>query len=1595
MKKIYILTAVFALLTLSLNAQTRATENVTDHIVASAFTATTSNYSNFSGVTFTSDAVYAGNSALDNGVNIQLRSRNSTSGIVTTTSGGKVKSITITVASGTNTVRVYGKNTAYTSAADLYSSATQGTLLGSTSSTGTITVTGDYEYLGIRSNSGAVYISSIDVVWEREVSGPTIQVSTNSLSMSAAPGSSATETVTVTGRNLTGGINASISGTDASVFGVSPASLGTTGGTLTITYSPTAVGTHTATLTLTEVNRAVADPVTITLNGTSSNDVTVCDGTNTNGYLPIYAYYYDNYQKNQMIYPENLLSGLAGKKITSMTFYANGNFNWSGGEVTARLATTDQTSYSSKVRLQPSDMAIVASGFDVPSSGNTWTITFTTPFEYNSGNLVIDMEETSCTSGYGHYSSSSFAFYGVTRTGGGFYSNADTRLEDFSSVYSGGSVQNFLPKVTFTVEDTQPVHDLGITLSEPTAVLAGENATITATVTNNGNQTESGYTVTFSDGTTTFSTQTGGTLAPGATETFTATYTTSAAGTVTITANVACTDDSDATNDEATTTLTVNAPIHDLGITLSAPAEVVGGNAATVTATVTNNGDYTESSYTVTIYADGTAISTPTAVSLAPGESATFTADYATTNAQVGNTVNFTATVACTGDADATNDNAAASTAVITLPPPEHVVATPDNNTMSATVTWDAPSNLPTETTTVTEYVTEDFEDTSVFPTFTTGGVNANSNTGAFGDWTLYDGNGVNVYGMNDVDFGSEVEQTPYAWMPFDLTATTPVWTVTNISAHSGQQFMNSVSVPSATTNHWLISPELSGNAQTISFYDAEMKTNWGAESYEVLYSTTDNNYSSFISLGTYSADALTWGYETANLPAGAKYFAIRHTTNDGFGLMIDDVRYEVTQTNTVTLAPESYNVYLDGVLVGYVDANDPLTYDFSNLSGGQHTVEISAVYPGNIESAKVPAQFTLTPKTATPTITYVVNGDNVVITATGNGTVNLTTSDGQSASGNGSASITVPRTDATFSVTATATAQESGKLESDPATETITIPFLQTATPVITVSDPDENGNVTVTATGAGTVTLTIDGQTVYGNGTASITLTPGIHSYTVTAEATAKEDGKAVSETATKSVTVNPAGGEWLEMYGTYNNDNDLLSLQSLEIGDDGKQKEIMMVDQFLASTLYNTHSDHYTYSMRETVNNEEKSSNLVNIPVYKTSSTMQGFYTQGQVDTADLKMELKPQVINSKMTYDVNPDHNVLYYSLYRGSSDKNENYPVIDESHRVSQLQKFEEMVGDQVQYYMFENHQTGIVPRYDHVGNEIVERLDTNYVQGQYNSELSYVPVIWTFGLYTAREDGKNNSYGSDIKREKLGKTEIVTIGGSLSGNNNAENTGNGWEGYFYKDGVQYCIYTPIFEIEGTTPEKYVQHDGDTSKYVPYMYRVWCLYDGAIDFDNNSQGILVGGDPIKAPFLLGQELVTDPNVNRVTIGRNWTSGQGRLQNAFAVPRSTAQADVEFAVRFYYKKIVTQKAQAPSGLRGNRDGNDEEEEYYIVEDTGNGQSIPVMINEFLAGKTITSVTYVNAQGMTSDKPFDGLNIIVTRYSDGSTSTTKVMR
>lgn len=54
-----------------------------------------------------------------------------------------------------------------------------------------------------------------------------------------------------------------------------------------------------------------------------------------------------------------------------------------------------------------------------------------------------------------------------------------------------------------------------------------------------------------------------------------------------------------------------------------------------------------------------------------------------------------------------------------------------------------------------------------------------------------------------------------------------------------------------------------------------------------------------------------------------------------------------------------------------------------------------------------------------------------------------------------------------------------------------------------------------------------------------------------------------------------------------------------------------------------------------------------------------------------------------------------------------------------------------------------------------------------------------------------------------------------------------------------------------------------------------------------------------------------------------------------------------------------------------------------------------TIPTAISTIAGIAQVESVRYYNVAGIESEKPFAGMNIVVTRYSDGTTTTTKVVK
>ncbi len=154
--------------------------DVTDEITDADLAATSNTYTAFTDVAgANSDAVYAGQSTKNSGIG--LRGTNP-AGIVSSTSGGKIKSVVIDWGSNATNSRyidVYGNNSAYSTAADLYNTSTDGDKVGTityTSSsdyTTTYNFEDDYDYVGIRVRSSATVIASVSFTWTTSGGGTT------------------------------------------------------------------------------------------------------------------------------------------------------------------------------------------------------------------------------------------------------------------------------------------------------------------------------------------------------------------------------------------------------------------------------------------------------------------------------------------------------------------------------------------------------------------------------------------------------------------------------------------------------------------------------------------------------------------------------------------------------------------------------------------------------------------------------------------------------------------------------------------------------------------------------------------------------------------------------------------------------------------------------------------------------------------------------------------------------------------------------------------------------------------------------------------------------------------------------------------------------------------------------------------------------------------------------------------------------------------------------------------------------------------------------------------------------------------------------
>lgn len=378
---------------------------------------------------------------------------------------------------------------------------------------------------------------------------------------------------------------------------------------------------------------------------------------------------------------------------------------------------------------------------------------------------------------------------------------------------------------------------------------------------------------------------------------------------------------------------------YNLAVDLSTPTTLKAGTEGQVLISVRNTGDNDITSYTVHLAVDDEEVFTQTInETLRSQEQHVVPTTYKPSADMQAATVYLLAEVETAIDLDE-DDNWMEAEIDIR----EATAAQPLNVALSGTtLTWQSPGIT-------TESVTENFDD---FTAYDNAGISETNYLGRLGEWLVYDGDGDESQNFN-VNYPGRKLFAPQSWLVWNAATRSDE---TPSSTYS-MQYLVSLNPTMNTADDWLVSPQLSGEAQTISFRlhslgnpDIEESTG----TIEILY-TTDDYEEGFITSFINSFRSLkrvtstfSWQTVSAELPAGTRHFAIRNVSTDGMGVAVSMVGFEKGRP-----APTSFNIYADDALLANVAATAALTYTTPDATA---TYAVSAVYANGEESKSVKA---------------------------------------------------------------------------------------------------------------------------------------------------------------------------------------------------------------------------------------------------------------------------------------------------------------------------------------------------------------------------------------------------------------------------------------------------------------------------------------------------------------------------------------------------------------------------------------------------------------------------------------------------------------
>lgn len=387
-----------------------------------------------------------------------------------------------------------------------------------------------------------------------------------------------------------------------------------------------------------------------------------------------------------------------------------------------------------------------------------------------------------------------------------------------------------------------------------------------------------------------------------------------------------------------------------------------------------------------------------------------------------------------------------------------------------------------------------------------------------------------------------------------------------------------------------------------------------------------------------------------------------------------------------------------------------------------------------------------------------------------------------------------------------------------------------------------------------------------------------------------------------------------------------------------DDIDFNNFSITDDFCASTATNSHPDKYTYQVRfkpavtvEGGSGEFVYSNSEDVFVLKTTNTVKDSYSKAQI-TADVNRSLSlSESITATFATAATPS--IFRYVVRRtqlgSTTEIGQAQQTTEGQYAMSELAK-----NDKGNYTMTSTGETKSA-------GSLATVSDNSIIAP---SQASYVPVIES---YKADKTKAKNTFGCDIKSIH---SIDVGIDNAIAMKSASTFQGEG------DPSVKYRGFAASFTV---MPLR-------TDDLTSYKFRIWRKI-------NDGSEVLLGGTapkgsdkwdiPTDYDLLNAEEGAAELQSSELTFADNFTAPEGTQK-------------VTYIVRFY-----AEDADASN--------------YYVSEETIDfdyTKVIPTQVDGVKAAKEVASVKYISTQGRQSSQAFSGVNIVVTTYTDGTTSTEK---